>query len=68
MNRQDILDALVSERYGRPLWWRTPEGQHPASAPDAVCDWDDSEATCARRRRAMAEDFERVKVEVRNAV
>ncbi|GAB3776688.1 hypothetical protein FB382_004367 [Nocardioides ginsengisegetis] len=57
---RELLAALTAERYRSP-WWRTPADHHPASAPDALTDWDDSEATCARRRRAMAADFEQEK-------
>lgn len=31
--RQDVLDALVAERYGPSLWWSKPE---PSDDPQAV--------------------------------
>jgi len=38
-------DDLLEERYGRSLWWVTPEPP------------EDSEITTARRRREMDADF-----------
>lgn len=48
--RQDVLDAMLAERYGRSIWW------HRKADEDAD---DDSDLATARRRRAMAEDFQR---------
>lgn len=44
--RQEVLDALIAERYGPSLWWKAPEPP------------DDSEVAQRRRRRLMAEDFD----------
>lgn len=43
-----VLNALNAERYGRSLWWKAP-----------VKGVQDDDLTTARRRRLMAEDFER---------
>jgi hypothetical protein len=51
--RDELLDALSVERQTSP-WWTTP----PAEI-------DDSETTCARRRRDMAKDFESTKTRPR---
>ena len=57
MTRQDVLDALLVERYGTGSWFtshpRNPTNEFPEAATR------DDETTCARRRRQMAEDFER---------
>ena len=47
MTRDELLDALLVERYTSP-WWVTPP---TIQAPD-------DDLTCARRRREMAADFE----------
>ena len=47
MTRDELLEALMVERYTSP-WWTTPE---PTPAPD-------DDLTCARRRREMVADFE----------
>ena len=47
MTRDELLDALLVERYTSP-WWVTPP---TTQAPD-------DDLTCARRRREMATDFE----------
>lgn len=47
MTRDELLEALLVERYTSP-WWTTPA---PTPAPD-------DDLTCARRRREMADDFE----------
>lgn len=47
MTRDELLDALMVERYTSP-WWVTPP---PAQAPD-------DDLTTARRRREMAADFD----------
>lgn len=44
--RDAVVDALVAERYGRPLWWETP-----APEPDTL-------VATAERRRRMAADFD----------
>jgi hypothetical protein len=49
--RQEVLDALVAERYGPSLWWKTPEPP------------DDSELAQRWRRRLMEQDFEATKEE-----
>ena len=46
MTRDELLKALLVERYTNP-WWKTPE-------PVAV----DDDLTCARRRREMVADFD----------
>lgn len=46
MTRDELLDALLVERYTSP-WWVTPP---TIEAPD-------DDLTCARRRREMAADF-----------
>lgn len=53
MTRDELLAALSVERQTSP-WWTTP----PAEI-------DDSETTCARRRREMAKDFESTKTRPR---
>lgn len=53
MTREELLEALLVERQTSP-WWTTP----PAEI-------DDSETTCARRRRDMAKDFEGTKTRPR---
>ena len=50
MTRDELLDALVAERYNGG-GWRTP-------APEQERDDD---LMCARRRRLMVADFERVR-------
>ena len=61
MSRQDVLDALLSERYGTGQWFtshpRNPTADFPADATE------DDEHTCARRRRLLAEDFDRPRAE-----
>lgn len=56
----DILAALNRERYKTPHWWSTPTSDHP-EMPGARPDFDDSDVACARRRRAMAGDFDLLK-------
>lgn len=46
MTRDELLEALMVERYDN-RWWTTPE---PTPAAD-------DDLTCARRRREMADDF-----------
>jgi hypothetical protein len=41
MNLDDVLAGLLAERYAPSTWWRTPPTQQI----------EDSELTCARRRR-----------------
>lgn len=59
MTRQDVLDALLVERYGTGGWFTS----HPRNAtPDFPAEaTDDDEHTCARRRHLMAEDFDQVR-------
>lgn len=45
VTRDELLDALLVERYTNP-WWITPETEVH-----------DDDLTCARRRREMAADF-----------
>lgn len=47
MTREELLAALTVERYDN-RWWTTPRPE-----------LDDSDITTARRRKAMAEDFNR---------
>lgn len=47
MTRDELLDALMVERYTSP-WWVTPPTVQPP----------DDDLTTARRRREMAADFE----------
>lgn len=47
MTRDELLKALLVERYTNP-WWETPT---PEQAPD-------DDLTTARRRREMAADFD----------
>lgn len=54
----DIIATLNAERYAKPHWWATPSSNHP-EIPGARPDFDDSEVACARRRRAMVEDYDR---------
>lgn len=56
MSIQDVLDALNAERYGPSLWWAQ-------KLADEVTD--DSEASTARRRRALAEDYDRLNADER---
>jgi hypothetical protein len=56
MTRDELLDALMVERYTSP-WWVTPP---TIQAPD-------DDLTCARRRREMAADFEALDRPVREA-
>lgn len=51
MTRQEVLDALLCERYGPSLWWKTPEPP------------DDSELAQRWRRRLMEQDFEAAREE-----
>lgn len=44
MTRDELLEALLLERQTSPWWSR---GSPPAP------EWDDSEMTCARRRREL---------------
>jgi hypothetical protein len=48
---QAALDRLNAERYGPSLWWRS--GRNKAE--------EDNDLTCARRRKALAEDFDSIK-------
>tara|TARA_R100001530_G_scaffold59814_1_gene43287 strand:+ start:35 stop:226 length:192 start_codon:yes stop_codon:yes gene_type:complete len=60
----DIIADLNAERYGRSIWWH----KHTEDAAIGTLQ-DDSDMACARRRRAMAEDFEKhARKEDRNAV
>ena len=56
MSRAEVVEALIAERYGPAPWWESPT---PSPRPTDAPDLDDSEATCARRRRHMAADFDR---------
>jgi len=47
MTKEELLKALLAERYDN-RWWTTK--------PPAI---DDSDVATARRRRAMADDFDR---------
>lgn len=47
MTRDELLRALIVERQTNP-WWKTPPQKH-----------DDSEIARAKRRRQLAEDYER---------
>lgn len=42
----DVIDALMAERYGPSLWWATD-----------VPELDDTELTTSIRRKKMADDF-----------
>lgn len=55
MSREEVVEALIAERYAKPTWWKTPErGVRPTVvAPE----FDNSEVACAARRRALAADF-----------
>lgn len=53
--RDELLVELTAERYSRSVWWHVPPPRQTAT--EAAVTWDDSEATCARRRRLMAADF-----------
>lgn len=56
--REEVLDALLRERYGKSLWFRTrPENKVSKPIGDDLPSWDDSEATCARRRRHLVWGF-----------
>lgn len=57
----DVLAALNAERYGPSLWWRRDDPDRPL--PEPTTGHDDSETATARRRRAMANDFETSKRE-----
>lgn len=58
--RDEVLDALLRERYGKPTWFRSkPEDRVSGPTSKDEPSWDDSEATCARRRRELAKDFGR---------
>lgn len=52
MNKDELLAALTAERYDN-RWW----SDETRRAESEVCD--DSDVATARRRRQMAEDFER---------
>lgn len=52
MTRDELLAALVAERYDNRWWTDDRERTEAAIA-------DDSDVTTAKRRRQMAEDFER---------
>ncbi len=54
----DLVRALIRERYSNNHWWATPPTDHP-EREGAAPNFDDSELACAMRRRAAAEDFER---------
>lgn len=59
MTRPDtdpIVAMMLAERYGKSLWWKAPPKEW-TPRPVTVPEHDNSEATCARRRRLMAEDF-----------
>ena len=57
VTRDELLDALTAERYDN-RWWVTRTADETP----------DDEVTTARRRRLLAEDFERGNQEARNAV
>lgn len=57
MTRDDILAALNDERYGPSLWWKRDRPERPLPL-DEKPEFDDSDTAAARRRRAMANDFE----------
>jgi hypothetical protein len=55
MTKDELLRALLVERYTNP-WWKTPE---PVITDDDLA--------CARRRREMVADFEALAVPEREA-
>lgn len=52
MNRDELLAALMAERYDN-RWWTDKR------KADETASMDDSDMTTAKRRRQMAADFER---------
>lgn len=54
MTREDLYESLVVERYAPSPWWT----RQPEPTTSRRPDFDDSEATCARRRRQLAADFD----------
>lgn len=51
---EDLIAALNAERYGPSLWWKHDE---PARRVELTTLFvDDSEATCARRRKALLDE------------
>lgn len=52
----EVVADLLAERYAKPSWWKTP----PTTVPTAA-EFDDSETTCARRRRELVRDTEHVR-------
>ena len=54
MTRDDLLAALLVERYTNP-WWSTSAAQVERERRP---EWDDSEITTARRRRELVEAWD----------
>jgi len=54
MTRDDILAALLIERYTNPWWDAKAEQVERERRPE----WDDSEITTARRRRELVEAWD----------
>lgn len=50
MSREDVVAALVAERYAPPTWWKTPP---PNRSVIAVTAESDTEIEFARRRRVL---------------
>lgn len=57
---RDVLTDLNRERYRTPHWWATPPSGR-AEGPGSQPNFDDSDVACARRRRAMADDFDKLR-------
>lgn len=46
--RDEVVDALIAERYGPSLWWKTPAKEQQDDEPNP-----DDDVTTARRRRQL---------------